>query len=266
MPMAEPILAAEGLSIDYVGRRQGLFGPRLVFRAVREASFSVARGETFGLIGESGSGKSTIGRAILRLVPISGGSLRVVGLDLATIGRSAPLWFHKKVQVVFQDPLNSLNPRMLVGDAIAEAVARHRGLSGAEREKVVAALLSDVGLAAFQAKKYPIELSGGQQQRVAIARALATEPELIVCDEVVSALDVSTQSQIINLFEDLQDEHHLSYLFISHDLSVVRHISQRIAIIHKGEIVETNATEELFTNPSHWYTRELLASVPRLAV
>jgi len=231
---------------------------------IHGVSFDIARGETLGLVGESGSGKSTIGRAILRLVPVAGGSIRFDGDDISAWGRGTPLRYRRSVQVVFQNPLSSLNSRMLVRDTLAEAVSFHRRLRGQPLHDRVDALLDDVNLPRALAQRYPHELSGGQQQRVAIARSLVADPQLLICDEAVSALDVSTQEQVLILLRRLREERGLSYLFISHDLGIVRSLCDRVAVLRHGDLVELGETEALYAAPQHEYTRELLEAVPEL--
>ena len=237
-----PLLSVENLSVNFQLKR-GLLGRALNLSAVRNVSFTIESGRTFGLVGESGSGKSTIGRAILRLAPISGGRVVFDGYDTTAFGQRPPLSFRRDVQVVFQDPLSSLNPRQTVGTTIGQAISRHRGVSRKQRKREIDEVLDSVGLASYQADRYPYELSGGQRQRVAIARALAVRPRLIICDEPVSALDVSTQSQVINLLVDLQRKFGLSYLFIAHNLDVVRHISHTIGVLYLGRLVETGPAD-----------------------
>jgi oligopeptide/dipeptide ABC transporter ATP-binding protein len=254
-----PLLSVEKLSVDF--RLPRMWPAKsLTVSAVREASFTIGRGETFGLVGESGSGKSTIGRAILRLAPVSGGRILFDGTDIASFGRRTPLPYRRDVQVVFQDPLSSLNPRQSVGATIGQAIRRHRDVTAADCRRDVGKVLDSVGLSAYQAERYPYELSGGQRQRVAIARALAVRPRLIVCDEPVSALDVSTQSQVINLLVDLQREFGISYLFIAHNLDVVRHISHSIGVLYLGRLVEVGPAATVYRTPAHPYTKMLLAS------
>jgi oligopeptide/dipeptide ABC transporter ATP-binding protein len=232
-------------------------------KAVDGISFEVRRGETLGLVGESGCGKSTTGRCILQLDPPSGGSIVYDGVDLATVSRTEMNKLRERVQVIFQDPFSSLNPRMKIGDIIAEPMHVH-GIEpdAGKRQARVEELLTICGLSPRFADRYPHEMSGGQRQRVGIARALSMRPEFIICDEAVSALDVSIQAQVINLLEDLREQFNLTYLFIAHDLSVVRHLCHRVAVMYLGKIVELADSDELFDNPMHPYTQALLSAVP----
>jgi oligopeptide/dipeptide ABC transporter ATP-binding protein len=232
-----------------------------VVRAVNGVSLELAAGETLGLVGESGCGKSTLGKAIMKLVPIAGGEIVVDGVDIAPLGREQLAEMRRKVQMIFQDPYGSLNPRSTVGRSVAQplVIAGWKPDATARR---VETLLGWVGLPSDAKQRYPHEFSGGQRQRIGIARALALNPKLIICDEPVSALDVSIQAQIINLLEDLQREFQLTYLFIAHDLSVVRHSSNRVMVMYLGKIVEVAPSEDLYTSQEHPYTRALLSSIP----
>ncbi|MGP0587516.1 ABC transporter ATP-binding protein [Paenibacillus timonensis] len=234
-----------------------------VLKAVNDISFSIAEGETLGLVGESGCGKSTAGRTILRLYEPTAGSVRFNGVDINQLSPKKMKAMRRDMQMIFQDPYASLNPRFTVTDIIGEALDIH-GLAGshAERKKRVEELLDMVGLNPDHATRYPHEFSGGQRQRIGIARALAVNPKFIICDEPISALDVSIQAQVVNLLEDLQDRLGLTYLFIAHDLSMVKHISDRVAVMYLGRIVELADSEELYANPMHPYTKTLLSAIP----
>ena len=243
--------------------RRGLFtGASGHVKAVDGVSFSVRPGRTLGLVGESGCGKTTVGRTILRLIPATGGSVLYRGRDLFAMPPAELRRMRRHMQIVFQDPMSSLNPRMSVGGIIGEPMQVHGIASGAERADRIAALLHRVGLDPAYARRYPHEFSGGQRQRIGIARALALDPEFIVCDEPVSALDVSIQSQILNLLRDIQEERKMAYLFIAHNLAVVEHFADEVAVMYLGRIVEMAAASELYANPRHPYTLSLLSAIP----
>ncbi len=249
----------------YFSLTSGVILQRVVglIKAVDDVSFFIRKGETLGLVGESGSGKTTTGRCILQLDRPTSGEVFFEGRDLAGVDENELRPMRRKIQVIFQDPYSSLNPRMTIGQIVGESLLVHRVVQGkAEYRERVQDLLSVVGLNPAMANRFPHELSGGQRQRVGVARALSVEPSFIVCDEPVSALDVSIQAQIINLLEDLQAQFDLTYLFIAHDLSVVRHISDRVAVMYLGKIAEVADRRELYENPLHPYTRALLAAVP----
>lgn len=259
--MSQPLLSVKDLQISFsTGRALFSRGSRTV-DAVRGISFEIHSGETFGLVGESGSGKSTTGRALVRLVEPSAGSITFDRHEVTGFGRQTPDWYRQAVQIVFQNPLASLNPRRTVGDAIRDSLSQ-RGVPRQGQAERVGELLGRVGLDSHLASRLPRELSGGQRQRVAIARALAMEPRLLICDEAVSALDVSTQSQIVNLLQDLQDDLGISLLFIAHDLGVVHHISDRIGVMYLGELVEVGEADAVYSAPHHPYTRMLLEAIP----
>ena len=261
--LATPLLEVRGLAMHFP-ITEGVLSRKLGdVKAVDGIDFSIARGETLGLVGESGCGKTTTGRCILRLERPTAGQILYDGQDVSRLGPRELVALRRRMQVIFQDPYSSLNPRMKVGDIIAEPIRVHGLEADAGRRKnKVRELLSVCGLDPKFVDRYPHEMSGGQRQRVGIARALALDPEFIVCDEAVSALDVSIQAQIVNLLEDLRERFRLTYLFIAHDLSVVRHLCQRVAVMYLGRIVEMADSDELFDNPLHPYTQALLSAVP----
>ncbi|HEX3017692.1 MAG TPA: ABC transporter ATP-binding protein [Caproicibacter sp.] len=256
--MSENLIQVEHLK-QYFPVKTSLLKKSYV-KAVDDVSFSIGKGETFGLVGESGCGKTTTGRTILRLYEPTGGRIIYAGTDVTNIDFKP---YRQKMQIVFQDPYASLDSHMTVGDIIGEAIDIHGLASGKkERNEKIISLLRRVGLNSEHANRYPHEFSGGQRQRIGIARALAVNPEFIVCDEPISALDVSIQAQIVNMFEDLQHEMNLTYLFIAHDLAIVRHISNRIGVMYLGKLIETAESGELYSNPIHPYTQSLLSAIP----
>ncbi|WP_051231262.1 ABC transporter ATP-binding protein [Kaistia adipata] len=262
-PDAAPLVEARGLSVSYAVPRAAFWQQKPApFRAVEGIDFSIGHGETLGIVGESGSGKSTIGRALLGRVPLSAGSARFRGEDISGLSGGAMRRTRRHIQAVMQDPYASLNPRMRVTDIIAEPLVVHGIARGAEARARVDELLDLVGLPPDAGQRHPGTFSGGQRQRIGIARALAMEPAFIVADEPVSALDVSVRAQIVNLFRDLQEKLGVSYLFIAHDLAIVRHVSHRIAVVYAGRIVEMSARDDLYTTPIHPYTQALLDAVP----
>ena len=259
--MNEPMLQVSDLKTHFpVGRGPLRDGARV--RAVDGVSFEIRRGETLGLVGESGCGKSTLGRSVLRLVEPTSGSIRFEGVELMDLSPRALRLLRRRMQLIFQDPYASLDPRMTVREIVGEGLAIHGMGSRAERRRRVVELLDKMGLPADAAERYPHEFSGGQRQRIGIARALALQPDLIVADEPISALDVSIQSQIVNLMVDLQRELGLTYLFIAHDLKMVEYVSDRVAVMYLGRIVELASAADLYRRPTHPYTRALLSAVP----
>ncbi|MGB3211812.1 MAG: oligopeptide/dipeptide ABC transporter ATP-binding protein [Desulforhopalus sp.] len=258
-----PILSVRGLKVYFPIPSGRLFTPPTPLKAVDDVSFDLYAGETLGIVGESGCGKSTLGRGALQLLEPTAGEVIWLGNHLEGLPPSEMIRYRKELQIIFQDPLASLNPRMTIGDIIAEPLTVHYPeLSGAERKKRVALILEKVGLLPLMINRYPHEFSGGQCQRIGIARAMILNPKLIVCDEPVSALDVSIQAQIINLIQELQQSFDLSLIFISHDLSIVRHISHRIMVLYLGNVMEIANKIELYDNPKHPYTKALISAVP----
>jgi len=261
-PTSGPILSVKDLK-TYFPVKRGLMRRTVgEVRAVDGVSFDIGQRETLGLVGESGCGKSTVGRSILRLIPTTSGSIDFNGEDVLAKSGGEMKKLRRQMQIIFQDPVGSLNPRMTVGKIVGEPIVVHKIASGSELNDRIATLLKKVGLEPEHAYRYPHEFSGGQRQRIGIARALALEPKFVVCDEPVSALDVSIQSQILNLLADLQDEFGLSYLFIAHNLAVVEHFCDRVAVMYLGRIVELADRETLYRNPLHPYTRALLSAAP----
>ena len=258
--MTERILVeTRGLSVSFA---QARFSGRSVVHALKDVSLTVSAGETLGIVGETGCGKSTLCRSIVRLYRPSRGQIFFDGTDISVLPERRLGGLRRAVQMIFQDPADSLNPRLPVGAIIEEPMIIQTPLSPALRRKRVATLLGEVGLPASGAERYPHEFSGGQRQRIAIARALALKPTLLICDEPVSSLDVSIQAQILNLLLDLQQEYGLTMIFVSHDLAVVRHMSDRVAVMYQGAVVELARSDEIYRNPRHQYTRTLLSSIP----
>ena len=257
-----PLLEVSGLSMHFPVKSGLLRRSQLVNRAVNNVDLTIMQGETLGLVGESGCGKSTLGRCIARLYKPTAGKIHYQGADLASLGQKALLPYRRDIQMIFQDPMESLNARHTVQEILEEPLVIHGIGSASDRRKEVNRLLDLVGLPKRSATRFPFEFSGGQRQRIGIARAIALRPKLIICDEPVSALDVSIQSQILNLLLDLQSEFGLAYLFIAHDLAVVKHISDRIAIMYLGQIVETASGDTVYQDPRHPYTQSLISAIP----
>ena len=282
MKINDAILKIKNLNVEFP-LFGGIFQREVsAVHAVKNVSLDIPKGKTIGVVGESGSGKSTLGKAIINVLKLTAPDVRTSGniclteeniglydaeaindIDILSLNREEILKYRSKIQMIFQDPFSSLNPRMIVRDIIQEPLDLHTSLSNAEKKEKIEWLLEKVGLSKEQANRYPHEFSGGQRQRIGIARALATEPEIIIADEPVSALDVSIQAQVINLMMDLQEEFNLTIIFIAHDLSVVKHISSHVAVMYLGEIVEYNEVDEIFNNPQHEYTKTLLTAIPQ---
>lgn len=258
----ETVLEARDLVRHFRGKRRGLLGQRTIIRAVDGVSFTLHQGETLGLVGESGCGKSTVGKVVLNILPPSSGRVLYRGRDITALKPSEKSPLRREMQMIFQDPLGALDPRMRIGDQICEPLTIFRVGTKEDRKQAACEMLDTMGLKTHMYMRYPHEMSGGQQQRVVIARALILRPKVVICDEPISALDVSIKAQVINLLSKLQDRLGLAYLFISHDLSAVRHICNRIAVMYLGQVVEMAEREELFSNPLHPYSRALISAVP----
>lgn len=258
----EKLLEVKNLK-KYFTKKRGLIKTRVDYiKAVDDISFYIKKGETLGLVGESGCGKSTTGRTIIGLYPSTSGEIIYDGVDITKLSSKQLMPYRKKMQMIFQDPYASLNPRMTVADIVGEPLDIHNIASNKERQERIYELLNKVGLGKDHGSRYPHEFSGGQRQRIGIARALAVNPEFIICDEPISALDVSIQAQVVNMLEDLQLEMGLTYLFIAHDLSMIKHISNRVGVMYLGALMEVASNIELYKNPTHPYTKALLSSIP----
>ena len=273
MKINNPILKIKNLNVEFP-LFGGIFQREVsAVHAVKNVSLNIPKGKTIGVVGESGSGKSTLGKAIINVLKLTAPDVRISGniclneqnddIDILSLNREEILKYRSKIQMIFQDPFSSLNPRMIVRDIIQEPLDLHTTLSNKQKKEKIEWLLEKVGLSKEQSSRYPHEFSGGQRQRIGIARALATEPEIIIADEPVSALDVSIQAQVINLMMDLQEEFNLTIVFIAHDLSVVKHISSHVAVMYLGEVVEYDEVNEIFNNPQHEYTKTLLTAIPQ---
>ena len=258
----EILIEVKNLKKYFPVKNEFLGGEKKFVKAVDGVSFNIRKGETFGLVGEPGCGKSTLGRSITRLYDITEGDILFEGTNIVKLSKKEMNSFYRKIQTIFQDPYSSLNPNMTVRELVNEPLALHTKLSKDERNKKIKKLLEMVGLSESDMDKFPYEFSGGQRQRIGVARAISTEPDFILCDEPISALDVSIQAQVVNMLEDLQKELKLTYLFVAHDLSMVKHISDRIGVMYLGKIVEISDSNELYKNPLHPYTKALLSAIP----
>lgn len=258
----ELLIEVKNLKKYFPVKNKFLVKEKKAVKAVDGVTFNIRKGETFGLVGESGCGKSTLGRTITGLYDITEGEILFNGVNISTLSKKEKKSFYSKIQTIFQDPYSSLNPNMTVGELIDEPLSLHTSLNKEERYSKIKELLNVVGLSENDINKFPYEFSGGQRQRIGIARAVSTEPDFILCDEPISALDVSIQAQVINMLEDLQEKLGLTYLFVAHDLSMVKHISNRIGVMYLGKIVEISESDNLYKNPLHPYTKDLLSAIP----